>query len=92
MELVRAHVTIEGEVQGVNFRAATRNKAQAGGVRGWVKNLPDGRVEAIFEGSRSAVQQLVSWCYSGPRLARVNRVEVIWEKPTGQDDTFAIVW
>ena len=92
MDLVRAHVTIEGHVQGVNFRSATRNQAQAVGVKGWIKNLPDGRVEAVFEGRRAAVQRLVSWCYSGPTHARVDRVRVAWEKPDGKDGGFAIVW
>ena len=92
MDHVRAHVVIEGRVQGVNFRAATRNQAVAAGVNGWVKNLSDGRVEAVFEGKKLAVQRLVSWCYSGPTHARVDRVQVNWEKPDGTDSSFAIVW
>ena len=92
MELVRAHVLIDGRVQGVNFRAATREQARAGGVGGWVRNLDDGRVEAIFEGPRPAVQRVVSWCYGGPSHARVERVEVEWQKPTGQEQGFRIVW
>lgn len=92
MEHVRARVMIEGHVQGVNFRAATRHQALSAGVCGWVKNLPDGRVEALFEGQRSAVQRVVSWCYRGPNHARVDRVQVTWEKPNGEAQEFAIVW
>lgn len=92
MDLVRAHVFVEGRVQGVNFRAYTRDRARQVRVEGWVKNLSDGRVEAVFEGSRSAVQNLVSWCYSGPTSARVDRVQVQWEQPTGKEGGFSIVW
>ena len=69
METVRARVIVEGRVQGVNFRAACRDQARQIGVNGWVRNVPDGNVEALFEGSRGAVQRMVSWCYGGPRPA-----------------------
>lgn len=92
MEQVRAHVLIAGRVQGVSFRAYTRDRARAAGVEGWVRNLPDGRVEAVFEGSRQAVQRLVSWCYSGPTHAQVEKVDVTWEEPTGKEGGFSIVW
>jgi acylphosphatase len=92
MDHVRAHVLIDGRVQGVNFRAHTREQARASGVKGWVKNLDDGRVEAVFEGSREAVQRVVGWCYGGPSPARVERVEVEWEQPTGEERDFRIVW
>jgi acylphosphatase len=92
MEQVRAHVLIAGRVQGVSFRAYTRDRARAASVEGWVRNLPDGRVEAVFEGSRQAVQRLVSWCYSGPTHAQVEKVEVTWEEPTGKEGGFSIVW
>jgi acylphosphatase len=92
MEQVRAHVFVSGHVQGVNFRAYARDKAREAGVGGWVRNLSDGRVEAIFEGTRSAVQRLISWCYSGPNNAVVERVEVLWEEPTGKEGTFSIQW
>jgi acylphosphatase len=92
MERVRAHVLIDGRVQGVNFRNYTHERARVGGVEGWVRNLDDGRVEAVFEGPRAAVQRVVSWCYSGPSHARVERVEVQWERPTGQEQGFQIVW
>lgn len=93
MERVRAHVLIAGgKVQGVNFRAYTRDRAREAGVEGWVANLSDGRVEAVFEGSRAAVQRLISWCYSGPSNAEVERVEVQWETATGTEGTFSIRW
>lgn len=92
MDRVRAHVLINGKVQGVNFRASTRDQARSAGVEGWVRNLDDGRVEAVFEGPNAAVRRMVSWCYSGPAPARVDRVEVQWEQPTGQEDGFSIVW
>lgn len=88
----RAHVWITGKVHSVNFRAVTRDEAKRVGVQGWVKNLPDGRVEAIFEGSRAAVQRMVSWCYSGPSTAEVEGVEVAWEDVTNGEGPFSIVW
>lgn len=90
MDLVRAHLLIEGRVQGVNFRAATRDRARQSGVAGWVRNLSDGRVEAVFEGSRAAVQSVVSWCHTGPSLAHVAHVAVTWEEPVGQEQGFGI--
>jgi acylphosphatase len=92
MERVRAHVWIAGRVQGVNFRAYAREQARAAGVDGWVRNLPDGRVEAVFEGSEAAVRRMVTWCYRGPSHARVDKVDVQWEHPTGLEHGFHIVW
>ncbi|MFV9506833.1 MAG: acylphosphatase [Oscillochloridaceae bacterium umkhey_bin13] len=92
MDLVRAHVLIAGRVQGVSFRAYARDRARQAGVTGWVRNRDDGRVEAVFEGSRSAVQRMITWCYSGPIQATVDRVEVVWEPATGKEGSFAIVW
>lgn len=81
---VRAHVVISGRVQGVCFRASTIDEAEAGGVAGWVRNTPDGRVEAMFEGEKSAVEAMIAWCRRGPPAARVNGVEVIWGEPQGE--------
>ncbi|PDV96615.1 acylphosphatase [Candidatus Chloroploca asiatica] len=92
MDLVRAHVFIAGRVQGVSFRAYARDRARAAGVEGWVRNLPDGRVEAVFEGTRPAVQRLITWCYSGPIQAQVEKVDVTWEEPTRKEGNFSIVW
>jgi acylphosphatase len=79
----RAHVFVSGDVQGVFFRYETRERAREGGLAGWVRNLPDGRVEAVFEGSGQAVQAMVDWCRQGPGGARVTEVEVTDEDPEG---------
>lgn len=71
----RVHVFISGKVQGVFFRAYTKEKAAELGIAGWVKNLPDGRVEAVFEGKPDQVDQLVAWCRQGPPAGRVEKVE-----------------
>jgi len=81
---VRAHVWVSGRVQGVFFRAATVDEAAASGVEGWVRNTPDGRVEAVFEGEQSAVEAMIAWCRKGPPAARVSSVEVVWEEPKGE--------
>lgn len=78
---VRAHVWIAGRVQGVAFRAYTVDEASVRGVTGWVGNIPDGRVEAVFEGDKTVVEAMIAWCRKGPPAARVSSVEVIWEEP-----------
>ena len=83
-EHVRAHVWISGRVQGVFFRACTVDEAVASGVNGWVRNSSDGRVEAVLEGERSAVEAMIAWCRKGPPAARVSSVEVVWEEPKGE--------
>ena len=70
-------------MQGVWFRGSTEEAARSAGVRGWVRNLPDGRVEAVFEGEREAVEALLAFCRRGPPHARVERVEVFEEPPEG---------
>jgi len=80
---VRRRVRVSGRVQGVGFRAATQAKAEACGVAGWVRNLPDGSVEAALEGEADAVAALVEFCRAGPRLARIERVEVREESAEG---------
>ena len=82
-ETVRARVHVSGLVQGVNFRWYTIQQARQRGVAGWVRNLPDGRVETVFEGARDAVDALIDWCRRGPRMAQVADVEVAWEEPEG---------
>jgi acylphosphatase len=72
---------VHGPVQGVFFRDSTRRRAEANGVAGWVRNCPDGTVEAVFEGDPGAVEQLVEFCRRGPSRARVERVEVTEEAP-----------
>ena len=80
----RAHVYVSGIVQGVAFRYYAQHKAGELGVSGWVKNLPDGRVEAVFEGDDAAVDRLVGWCRRGPDRAHVERVETTAEAPLGE--------
>jgi acylphosphatase len=80
---VRRHVWVSGVVQGVFFRASAMQAARDLGVHGWVRNLPDGRVEAVFEGAPDAVDAAVAWCRHGPDRAVVDRVEVVEEEPQG---------
>ena len=87
----RAHVRIAGRVQGVGFRYATMVEAEARDVRGWVRNLPDGRVEVVAEGTTAAVAGLVAWCRDGPRHARVFDVDVAWESPQDEPPGFQVV-
>ncbi|MDG6218388.1 MAG: acylphosphatase [Candidatus Thermoplasmatota archaeon] len=68
------HVYIKGKVQGVFFRANTKEQAEKLGIHGWVRNLNDGRVEAVFEGEADAVEALISWCQKGPPLSHVQEV------------------
>jgi len=86
----RAHVWIEGRVQGVAFRWETRRAAERHGINGWVRNLPDGRVEAVFEGERQALNQVLDWCRQGPPVARVDSVDIHWEDFADQFREFAI--
>jgi acylphosphatase len=87
--VIRYRVVVSGHVQGVFFRDTCRQTAVEHGVSGWVRNLPDGRVEAVFEGRPEDVQCLVDWARHGPRLAAVADVSVRHEQPEGLD-TFQI--
>ena len=78
--MVRRRVVVSGDVQGVFFRDTCRRVAHTERVNGWVRNLPDGRVEAAFEGAPDAVERLVSWARRGPRTALVDRVDVFEEE------------
>jgi acylphosphatase len=91
MARVRAHVWISGRVQGVFFRAHTKELADELGLTGWVRNLPDDRVEAVFEGEEDAVKRAIEWCKRGPPLASVEKVEVRYEQPTGEFKDFRIL-
>ncbi len=88
----RVHVLIEGRVQGVFFRASTRDEALARGLTGWARNLPDGRVEALFEGDKRAVENMLAWCHKGPPYAYVDRVEMEWQPYQGDLTDFRIVY
>jgi acylphosphatase len=80
---VRAHVFVAGHVQGVYYRASTRAAARERDLDGWVRNLDDGRVEAVFEGPRATVEELVEWCRTGSPAATVEDVAVEYEPPEG---------
>ena len=87
----RAHVYVSGKVQGVYFRATTREEARKQDVDGWVRNLDDGRVEAVFEGPEEDVESLIEFCHEGSKAARVDDVEVSYEEPQGEDG-FRVRW
>jgi acylphosphatase len=85
----RAHVVVRGRVQGVSFRVLLRDRARSRGVAGWVRNLPDGAVEAVLEGADEDVDSLLAWFERGPAGAVVGSVDVMREQPRGESG-FAI--
>jgi acylphosphatase len=80
----RARVRVHGRVQGVFFRVEARDRARSLGVSGWVRNVPGGDVEAVFEGEPPQVESMVQWCQRGPSGASVDGVDVTWEEPRGE--------
>ncbi len=86
------HVRISGLVQGVGFRYATYRQAGSLGLTGWVRNTPDGRVEALFEAEREGLEKMLEWCLQGPVLSRVDEVESTWPEATGSFRGFDIVF
>lgn len=86
----RVHVFVSGRVQGIFFRSETQEEAMKHSVTGWVRNLPDGRVEAVFEGEKDRVDKLVEFCKQGPSGARITNIEVISENYTGEFRSFRI--
>jgi len=90
MEHLRAQVVIHGIVQGVFFRSSTRDEAVRIGVGGWVRNLPDGTVQALFEGEKKKVEEIIGWCHKGPPGARVTSVDILWELYQGEYGHFDI--
>ena len=92
MYSIRAHLIIEGRVQGVWFRDSTRQEAVRLGLSGWVKNRFGGTVEVVAEGPRERVETLVTWCHHGPPAARVTGVREFKEDFTGEFDSFRIVF
>jgi acylphosphatase len=87
---VRAHVFVSGKVQGVYYRQNAKETAERNGLTGWVRNLQDGRVEAVFEGGKSSVDRMIEWCHKGPAGARVEQVEIKFENYTGEFRDFRI--
>ena len=84
------HVIISGRVQGVWFRASTKQKAEELGLTGWVRNTKDGCVEAVFEGEDGLIKEMIKWCHSGPPLSKVENVEIKNQKPIGGFKDFFI--
>lgn len=89
-ETARAHVIISGRVQGVFFRMETQRAADARGVDGWVKNRPEGTVEAVFEGEKPRVETMIDWCWKGSPHSKVDNVKVTWETYTGDYSGFNV--
>lgn len=87
----RVRLLISGRVQGVWYRASTRDTAVRHGVTGWVRNLPDGRVEALMEGDETALWQVIDWCRQGPPGAAVTDVSTDWQAATGEFRAFSVV-
>jgi len=87
---LNVHVLVSGQVQGVWFRASTKQKAEQLGLTGWVRNTPGGSVEAVFEGEEKIVKEMIEWCHRGPPLAKVENVEVKKQSPTNGFDGFSV--
>ena len=88
MKSIRAHVIISGDVQGIGFRFHTRIKARNLGLKGWVRNLESGEVEAVFEGEEDKVKEMIDWCKKGEHRALVKEVKVEFENYTGEFEGF----
>jgi acylphosphatase len=87
---IRYHVFVSGRVQGVFFRQNTLKRAKALGLKGWVKNTEDGKVEAVFEGEKEKIEKILEWMRKGPPFARVDGLEIEWENFKGEFDDFEI--
>ena len=90
LKLTRAHVIVAGDVQGISFRYYTKQKAIILGIKGWVRNLTSGEVEAIFEGLEDRIREMVEWCKKGPWLSKVNNVRVEFSDYKGEFENFEI--
>ena len=90
-DMERAHIMVSGQVQGVFFRDSTRQKAEELDLTGWVKNTPDGRVEALFEGPPDRVREMVRWCEEGPQQASVENVDMDFEAAGGDLRGFEVL-
>jgi acylphosphatase len=90
MGIGKVHVWITGRVQGVFFRYRTHEEALKLGLNGWVRNLPDGRVEAVFQGDEPSLKEMLRWCHWGPSTAFVKNVETTWEDPDPEIRDFKI--
>lgn len=90
--MARARILIEGRVQGVCYRAFTSDVANRLGLKGWVRNLIDGRVEALFEGEKEKIKEAINRCYEGPPLAVVSKIDIHWEDTEEQMNDFKIAY
>lgn len=90
VEKNRVHIFVTGRVQGVFFRENTKRKAEKLGILSWIKNLIDGRVEAVFEGKKEKVEEITSWLKRGPFLAKVDNLEIDLEEYQGEFNNFEI--
>lgn len=86
----RAHIFVSGRVQGVYFRENTRKKAEQLDVSGWIKNLSDGRVEAVFEGEEDKIEKIVAWIKKGPIFAKIIDLKIEWQEYKGEFKGFDI--
>jgi acylphosphatase len=91
MQKIRAHIYITGKVQGVFFRQNTKRQAQSHGITGWISNLSDGRVEAVFEGKETAVKEVIAYCHHGPSFAKVDNVQIFFENTLDNFSDFRII-
>ncbi len=89
--LKKIHLLISGKVQGVFYRVNTKNKADELGLTGWVKNIPDGKVEVLAEGKERGLKEFIKWCYNGSKGAKVDKVEVEWRDYENKFDNFKIL-
>ncbi|MDD5112211.1 MAG: acylphosphatase [Candidatus Altiarchaeota archaeon] len=90
MDTIRAHVIVSGRVQGVFFRSNAKKQAVIRGLTGFVRNMPDRRVEVVFEGEKEVVESMVDWCKRGPEFAFVEHMDVEWLKATKEFTAFDI--
>ncbi len=88
----RAHLLVKGLVQGVFYRSSARQVGRQLGLNGWVKNLPDGRVEIIIEGEEEKIEEFIKWCWKGPPSALVDNVDVSYSEALGEFNDFSIVY
>ena len=89
-ESKRARILVSGNVQGVFYRSSAADVAQKLGLAGWVKNTFGGGVEIVVEGEKESIEKLIEWCGQGPDFAKVENVEVTWEKPTREFSSFEV--
>jgi acylphosphatase len=87
----QVHIFVSGSVQGVFYRSNTRKKAKELGIKGWVRNLYDGRVEVTAEGEEEDLKKFIEWCKKGPELAFVENIEVEWNDYKGKYEDFSVV-